>query len=201
MFVNMKKIVFIIYFLLGSASLFAQDNSLAHAAMKLDQFVKIPAINSKAPNTSFMLMREPVLAIDFQEFLTYLYGQNRIIDANICMPAVAKDLPFNTKYIILSNPAPIELYAAYLSERMSTKTKKVTYKLVTEKQWKQAKGIDNNYEVPKKNPFGLIFQQGVFEWKKMSNGNTETFTDINGYQRSSFRLVYTEKTIQTGKKK
>jgi hypothetical protein len=98
----MKKIVFIIYFLLGSASLFAQDNSLAHAAMKLDQFVKIPAINSKAPNTSFMLMREPVLAIDFQEFLTYLYGQNRIIDANICMPAVAKDLTFNNKYIIMS---------------------------------------------------------------------------------------------------
>jgi NOL1/NOP2/fmu family ribosome biogenesis protein len=69
---------------------------------------------------------------------------------------------------------------------MSTKTKKVTYKLVTEKQWKQAKGIDNNYEVPKKNPFGLIFQQGVFEWKKMSNGNTETFTDIKSKEKELF---------------
>jgi hypothetical protein len=55
--------------------------------------------------------------------------------------------------------------------------------------------------VPKKNPYGLIFQHGIFEWKTMNNGHAETFADTNGYMRSSFRLVYSEKTIQTAKKK
>lgn len=201
MFASMKKLFLLVSVLIGSTQIFAQENGIIHAAMKMEEFVKVPALPNKPQNPAFTIMREPVLAVDFQEFITYLYSQNNLVDANTCVASVSKDLNINTKYVVLNNPAPIALYAAYLSKRMSTKTKKVTYALVSEKQWKQAKGMPDTYDVPKRNSYGLIFQQGIFEWKTTKNGNAETFVDTNGYKRSSFRLTYSEKPINTGKKK
>ncbi len=200
MFVSMKKTLLLIIFIINSAYIFSQDNSI-HAAMKMDQFMRIPSAKNNPKQKTFLLMREPVLAKDFQEFLNYLYSQNSLVEANVCMTAIAKDLNIPSNYVILSNPGPIEMYARYLSNRMSTKSKKVTYQLITENQWEQAKGMPDNYDLPKKNPYGLIFQHGIFEWKLNKKGKMNTFADINGYVRSSFRLVYTETPIITSNKK
>lgn len=200
MFVTMKKIILLITFVIHSVYIFSQDNSI-HAAMKMDQFIRIPAAKNNPNQKPFLLMREPVLAKDFQEFLNYLYSQNSVLEANVCMTAIAKDLNIPSNYVILSNPDPIVMYANYLSKRMSTKSKKVTYQLVTETQWEQAKGMPDTYDLPKKNPNGLIFQHGIFEWKLNKKGKMNTFADINGYVRSGFRLVYTESTMNTNNKK
>jgi hypothetical protein len=201
MFVNMKKWKFLLTLLLGSNLLFAQKNGIEHQAMMADALLHIPATPNKPQNPSFKIMREPVLAADFQEFITYLYSKNNIVEGNLCMAAVAKDVTLPTKYVLLSNPDPIAIYAKYLSQKMTTKSKLVTYTLVTEKQWKQIKGMPDTYEVPKKNPYGIIFQQGIFEWKQINKEKIETFTDTNGYQRSAFRLTYKETPIKSTTKK
>lgn len=201
MFAYMKNLIVFIVCLISVEPTFAQDQTTLHGAMKVEELVSIPAAANNPNQKAFKVMREPVLAKDFKEFISYLYSENNVVQANSCVAAVASDLNIATNYIILSNPAPIAMYAEYLSKRMSTKTKKVSYQLITENQWKQAKGMPNTYDVPKKNPYGLIFQHGIFEWKTMNNGHAETFADTNGYMRSSFRLVYSEKTIQTAKKK
>lgn len=201
MFAHMKKCIYLLALLVGSNLLFAQENNFTHQAMKEDVLMTIPAIPNKPQTASFKLMREPVLATDFQEFITYLYSLNNMVDANLCMSSVARDVSIPTKYVLLSNPAPIAIYAKYLSQKMSTKSKKVTYALVTEKQWKQAKGMPDTYEVPKKNPYGIIFQQGIFEWKQINSDKIETFTDTNGYQRSAFRLTCKETLTKNTQKK
>ncbi|MCG9881474.1 MAG: hypothetical protein MH472_12820 [Bacteroidia bacterium] len=195
----MKKIVLLLVSISLYLGLYAQVASPENAVESEDNFMIVPATANK--NNSFKIMKEPVLATDFQEFVNYLYSLNRIADANMVVASISKDLSFPTKYIILSNGAPIAMYAEYLSKKLSTHNKKVSFKLVSEQQWKQAKGMPDTYDVPKRNPYGLIFQQGVFEWKLNSKGEVNCFTDINGYQRCSFRLVKKETTTQTNKKK
>ena len=201
MFVYMKKWKFLLAVLLGSNLLFAQENGIEHQAIKLDALLQIPATPNKPQNPSFKIMREPVLARDFQEFINYLYSTNNMVEGNLCMAAFAKDSYIPSKYAILSNPAPIAIYAKYLSQKMTTKSKIVTYALVTEKQWKQINGMPDTYDVPKKNPFGIIFQQGIFEWKQINKEKIETYTDPNGYQRSAFRLTCKETPIKSTQKK
>lgn len=195
----MKKIILILFTVILYKASIAQIATPENAAERNENYVVVPATPNK--NNSFKVMREPVLATDFQEFVSYLYSLNRIAEANMCMSSVSTDLPVATKYIILNNAAPIPLYAEYLSQKLSTKEKKVRFKLASEQQWKQAKGMPDNYDVPKKNPYGMIFQQGIFEWKQNQKGEAKCFIDINGYQRSSFRLVITETSTQTKKKK
>lgn len=184
----MKVKIFYILLFFGLNQLNAQVSPNPVVFKQPKNFVYIPQKNS---NPAFFVMKEPVKIIEFKEFINVINSQFNIVDANTCKLASPDDHYKPTIYQIFSNPKPIELYAKYLSEKLSDSNYIVTCFPLNESMWNQFNGPKTLVDTKKPNPFGLIFFSDIEEYKKNAKGEYIKISDINGYQRGTFRIAFT----------
>lgn len=203
------KILFLLLFF-GLNQLEAQNKAKPKALNKPMWFLKQPKgfvyVPQKGESPAFYVMEEPVTIKEFNEFLQKLYNENNIMDVNTCKLATPNDHYKPTKYLILSDPSPIKLYAKYLSEKFSDSTHIVYCFPVSEKMWKQMKGpekIDplSTEDRKNKNPYGIYFFNETEEFKINSKGEFIKFSDKKGYQRGTFRIALSQIVITKENKK
>lgn len=191
------KILFVLFFF-GLNQLNAQSLEKASIFKQPKGFVYIP---QQGVNPAFYVMEEPVTILGFNEYLKTLYSQNNIIDVNTCKLATPNDHYNPTKYLILSDPKPIELYAKYISDKLSDSTYIVKCFPISEKMWKQMKAPVNLKDSKGKNPYGLIFFPETEEYKINAKGEYLKISVNQGYQRGTFRLALTYIQRKTPTKK
>lgn len=189
----MKYKVFLVFVLFVLNQLMAQNKDKATFFKQPKGFVYVP---QKGSNPAFYVMEIPVKNDEFYKFTTWLYEQGRMMDANTCKLATPDELDTRNPYVVFSNIKPILLYADYLGKKLSDSTHIVSCKLISENQWKQMLGSADGQVPAKKNPYGIIYVKGIYEWKLNGKNEGVTYTDINGYQESTFRLMltYTNRT-------
>jgi hypothetical protein len=184
----MKIKLLLVFIFFGLNQLMAQNKSKLGLYKQPKGFVFVP---KKGNNSAFYVMEEPVKKDEFKKFINWLYEQGRMIDANTCVLGMPEDTDPRYPYVMLSNIQPILLYAEYLSKKLSNDSFNVSCKLISENQWKQMLGPEDGQVPIKKNPFGIKYVKDICEWKLNSKKIGVTYTDINGYQRSTFRLMLT----------
>ncbi|MDZ4669139.1 MAG: hypothetical protein SGJ00_14825 [bacterium] len=194
----MKAKILLFVFFFGLNQLMAQSKNKPPFYKQPNGYAYIP---QKGNMPGFYVMKEPVTKTAFNEYLNNLYVKNNFIEVNTNKSAITNDHYRDTKYLILSNPTPIELYAAYLSYKMSDSITIVRVFPISESMWKQMKAPAYTKNASTKNPYGLIFFSEVYEYKVNSKGTLFAPKDNNGYERATFRLALSYIPRQTSIKK
>lgn len=151
-------------------------------------FVRIPAGKDPLRQPEIMVMKTPVTVADYKAFIAWLTPINRV-DANRCNGAVPNDADPKNPYVILADGYPTNLYATYLSEKLNVMSLQYRCRLISEAEWKRLKGPSDLEPKAMTLRNGITFFKDMYEWKLNNKGQPYSYTDLNGYQRSAFRMV------------